>query len=190
VSWAVFPRLISYSPTLGTITHWFYKRRGFATGVATTASGIGGIMFSNVFGTLSNRIGFPWANRVLGFIFFCWFMISMLFIKLDYPQTNPVAARSTCTPSESQFHCHRRSRSRPDGRYQLLTFLRPIARRDRTLFLSAKVYLQRSNHPRPDYPRFDSRPPGPIQRHDCHWGRLHDLANATELPLHFLAFVS
>ncbi|KAF7586517.1 hypothetical protein BBP40_008762 [Aspergillus hancockii] len=77
------------SPALGTINHWFYERRGSPTGVATTAGGFGGIIFTNVFGVLSAQIRSPWAIRILRFIFFCCFIISMLFIKTRLPPNIP-----------------------------------------------------------------------------------------------------
>ncbi|KAE8379739.1 major facilitator superfamily domain-containing protein [Aspergillus bertholletiae] len=72
-------------PAFGTINHWFYKRRGLATGVSCTAGGIGGIIFTYIFGTLQDRIGFPWAARVLGFAFMCFFTVSMLLIRTRLP---------------------------------------------------------------------------------------------------------
>ncbi|KAE8387138.1 major facilitator superfamily domain-containing protein [Aspergillus alliaceus] len=64
-------------PSLGTINHWFYKRRGLTTGwvvrsATNTSGGIEGIIFTNLFGTLRDKIGFV----SLG----C-FSISMLFTR-------------------------------------------------------------------------------------------------------------
>ena len=35
-----------FTPSVATIGHWFNKRQGLATGLACTAGGIGGILFS------------------------------------------------------------------------------------------------------------------------------------------------
>ncbi|KAJ6161107.1 monocarboxylate permease [Penicillium chermesinum] len=56
------------TPSLGCVAHWFNKNRGLAIGVACTSGGIGGIIFTVIFGALSNRIGYPWTIRILGFI--------------------------------------------------------------------------------------------------------------------------
>ncbi|KKY35261.1 putative riboflavin transporter mch5 [Diaporthe ampelina] len=56
------------SPAYGTIAHFFNVRRGFATGIATTAGGIGGIVFPIMLQKLLPRLGFAWSTRILGFI--------------------------------------------------------------------------------------------------------------------------
>ncbi|PWY92148.1 MFS general substrate transporter [Aspergillus heteromorphus CBS 117.55] len=74
-----------YTPSAVCITHWFLQRRGLATGIATTAGGVGGIIFTNVFGVLSPQIGFPWTIRILGFMFIGSLTISLLFLKARLP---------------------------------------------------------------------------------------------------------
>ncbi|XRM37418.1 hypothetical protein ABZX51_000895 [Aspergillus tubingensis] len=74
-----------YTPSAACITHWFLKKRGLATGIATTGGGIGGIIFTNVFGILSNNIGFPWTIRILGFIFLASLMVSLLTLEARLP---------------------------------------------------------------------------------------------------------
>ncbi|GKZ29648.1 hypothetical protein AbraIFM66950_005929 [Aspergillus brasiliensis] len=74
-----------YTPSAACITHWFLKRRGLATGIAMTGGGIGGIIFTNVFGILSNKIGFPWTIRILGFIFLASLMVSLLTLEGRLP---------------------------------------------------------------------------------------------------------
>lgn len=58
------------SPAYGAIAHFFNVRRGFATGVATTAGGFGGIAFPLLLQHLlgENGVGFEWSCRILGFI--------------------------------------------------------------------------------------------------------------------------
>ncbi|KAJ4167523.1 hypothetical protein NW754_011340 [Fusarium falciforme] len=57
-----------FNPSLAAVGHWFYKRRAFATGLACTAGGIGGVAFPLVILYLSPKIGFPWAIRVIALI--------------------------------------------------------------------------------------------------------------------------
>ncbi|KAL4805919.1 major facilitator superfamily domain-containing protein [Aspergillus unguis] len=61
------------NPSISIINHWFYKKRAFATGIAVTSGGIGGIIFPIIFNALAPKAGFGWAVRTLGFItlFFC-----------------------------------------------------------------------------------------------------------------------
>lgn len=48
--------------------HYFYAKRGGATGLAMTGGSLGGIMFPLILEDLSPRIGFAWATRVVGLI--------------------------------------------------------------------------------------------------------------------------
>jgi MFS family permease len=57
-----------FTPSVSTIGHWFNKRQGLATGLACTAGGIGGILFSFITLYLAPKIGFPWTMRVIAFI--------------------------------------------------------------------------------------------------------------------------
>ncbi|OAA71809.1 Major facilitator superfamily domain, general substrate transporter [Akanthomyces lecanii RCEF 1005] len=57
-----------FNPSLAAIGHWFAKRRAFATGVACTAGGIGGIVFPLVILYLAPTVGFPWAMRVIALL--------------------------------------------------------------------------------------------------------------------------
>jgi len=71
------------APAYSAITHWFDKKRGFATGIATTAGGIGGIVFPLILQPLlaENGVGFPWACRILGFIMLGLSIPANLFIR-------------------------------------------------------------------------------------------------------------
>ncbi|PKS06167.1 hypothetical protein jhhlp_007484 [Lomentospora prolificans] len=75
------------APAYGAIAHFFNKRRGLATGVATTAGGLGGIVFPILLQFLlgENGVGFPWACRILGFIFVGLCIPSNLFIRSRLP---------------------------------------------------------------------------------------------------------
>ncbi|ERS98389.1 hypothetical protein HMPREF1624_05173 [Sporothrix schenckii ATCC 58251] len=56
------------TPAYACIAHFFNVRRGLATGVASTAGGIGGIVFPILLQQLLPRVGFAWSTRILGFI--------------------------------------------------------------------------------------------------------------------------
>jgi len=57
-----------WTSTIATIGHWFSARRGLATGIATTAGAIGGIIFPLMIQALIPRVGFAWTMRILGFV--------------------------------------------------------------------------------------------------------------------------
>lgn len=64
-----------FNPSLAAIGHWFHQRRAFATGLACTAGGLGGIAFPLIIIYLSPSIGFPWALRVIALI--CLLLLSV-----------------------------------------------------------------------------------------------------------------
>lgn len=73
------------SPAYGTIAHHFDKRRGFATGIASTAGGIGGIIFPIMMQRLLPQLGFAWSTRILGFIMLALAVPQNLWIKSRLP---------------------------------------------------------------------------------------------------------
>ncbi|KAH8693813.1 putative MFS monocarboxylate transporter [Talaromyces proteolyticus] len=54
-----------FTPAIAAIGHFFYERRGEATGIASTGGSLGGIVFPLVLEALFPRIGFAWATRVV-----------------------------------------------------------------------------------------------------------------------------
>lgn len=73
------------SPAYGTIAHHFNRRRGFATGIASTAGGIGGIVFPIMMQKLLPRLGFAWSTRILGFMLLALAVPANLWIKARLP---------------------------------------------------------------------------------------------------------
>jgi len=59
-----------FYPCLSAISHWFFKRRGFAISIAVAGSSLGGIFWPILMNNLFERkdIGFAWACRIAGFI--------------------------------------------------------------------------------------------------------------------------
>ncbi|KAK2038744.1 MFS general substrate transporter [Colletotrichum somersetense] len=64
-----------FNPSIATVGHWFYARRGLATGLATTGGVFGGIAFPLALNELFHRVGWPWAIRSIAFI--CLFCCAM-----------------------------------------------------------------------------------------------------------------
>jgi MFS family permease len=51
--------------SVGVVPQWFARRRSLANGVAAAGSGFGGLAYSLAAGALIERLGLPWAFRVL-----------------------------------------------------------------------------------------------------------------------------
>lgn len=73
------------SPAYGCIAHYFSVRRGFATGIATTSGGIGGIAFPLLLQHLFPKLGFAWTTRILGFILLVLSVPANLFLRSRLP---------------------------------------------------------------------------------------------------------
>ncbi|SPQ24636.1 00004d59-7eb0-44a9-884c-f07a5290b2b2 [Thermothielavioides terrestris] len=69
------------SPAYGAIAHFFNARRGLATGIATTAGGVGGVVFPILLRALLPGVGFAWSCRILAFIMLGLAVPSNLFIR-------------------------------------------------------------------------------------------------------------
>ncbi|KAI0156228.1 major facilitator superfamily domain-containing protein [Pestalotiopsis sp. NC0098] len=57
-----------FNPSLAAIGHWFQRRRAFATGLACTAGGLGGVGFPLIILYCAPHIGFAWAIRIIALI--------------------------------------------------------------------------------------------------------------------------
>ncbi|KAK1984981.1 major facilitator superfamily domain-containing protein [Colletotrichum cereale] len=57
-----------YIPSVAIIPQYFSARRALATGVATTGSSLGGVVYPLIVQGLLPRLGFPWAVRVFAFV--------------------------------------------------------------------------------------------------------------------------
>lgn len=71
------------APAYGAIAHYFDVRRGLATGIATTAGGVGGIVFPLLLQFLlgDDGVGFGWSCRILGFILLGLCALANVFIR-------------------------------------------------------------------------------------------------------------
>ncbi|KAF9926388.1 hypothetical protein FBU30_004020 [Linnemannia zychae] len=62
-------------------SQWFVQRRGMASGIGISGSGIGGLVFSVIIKKMNSTIGFRWCLRVLGIIIFCSMVVSGMLIR-------------------------------------------------------------------------------------------------------------
>lgn len=60
---------------------WFVRRRGMASGIAISGSGIGGLVFSVLIEKMNASIGYRWCLRVLGIVVFCSMMTTGILIR-------------------------------------------------------------------------------------------------------------
>lgn len=72
-------------PAYGVIAHFFKRRRGLATGLASTAGSIGGILFPIFLQAVLPRLGFAWSTRIIGFMLLFLSAIANLLIRSRLP---------------------------------------------------------------------------------------------------------
>lgn len=65
---------LAMTPLVGVVNHWFFVKRGNATGIATSGGSVGGLVIPLMLRHLYPRYGFQWAIRILAF-FCCGCMI-------------------------------------------------------------------------------------------------------------------
>jgi MFS family permease len=58
-----------FTPAFGAVSHFFFVKRGNATGIAAAGGSLGGIIFPLMLQKLFPMVGFAWATRIMGFIF-------------------------------------------------------------------------------------------------------------------------
>ena len=73
---------VSYGALLACIQKWFPHRRGFATGIATAAFGLGTVAFSPIIGTMLNSMTVSATLRTLSLVFLVVGLIACCFIQL------------------------------------------------------------------------------------------------------------
>jgi MFS family permease len=73
------------TPAYGCIAHFFSRRRGLATGIATTSGGVGGIVFPVLLQKLLPQLGFAWSTRILGFILLALAVPANLWLRTRLP---------------------------------------------------------------------------------------------------------
>ncbi|KAI9742105.1 MAG: hypothetical protein M1834_000495 [Cirrosporium novae-zelandiae] len=78
---------ILWTTGLATIGHWFYYKRAIATGLATSAGPIGGILFPILFEKLIPKIGFAWTVRTIGFICLAFGLMAITLMRPRLPPT-------------------------------------------------------------------------------------------------------
>ena len=70
---------------MSAVGHWFNVRRGFATGIASSAGGLGGVCFPLIILYIGPTMGFAWALRIIGILCFALCAVACLLLKTRLP---------------------------------------------------------------------------------------------------------
>lgn len=57
-----------FTPAIAAVGHWFYARRGLATGIAATGGAVGGLVYPMAIRKMLDELSFGWTMRVIGFV--------------------------------------------------------------------------------------------------------------------------
>ncbi|KAJ5535972.1 hypothetical protein N7513_009158 [Penicillium frequentans] len=76
---------VAFNPAISIVAHYFHRRRGLATGVASSGASCGGVVFPLLFQSVASRIGFAWATRVIALVDLVAFSIAILLIRSRLP---------------------------------------------------------------------------------------------------------
>jgi MFS family permease len=76
-----------FTPSIAAVGHFFYRRRGNATGIAAGGGAFGGIVFPLLLQSLTPKVGFAWSTRIMGFITLFLCIIANLLIRSRLPKS-------------------------------------------------------------------------------------------------------
>ncbi|KAK3938392.1 putative MFS monocarboxylate transporter [Diplogelasinospora grovesii] len=81
-----------FTPSVAAVGHFFKARRGFATGVATTAGSVGGVIFPLMLQRLFVQVGWAWAIRTLAFLCLAVTVVANFLIRSRLPPAKNASA--------------------------------------------------------------------------------------------------
>ncbi|EME83307.1 uncharacterized protein MYCFIDRAFT_203584 [Pseudocercospora fijiensis CIRAD86] len=74
-----------FTPGFAAIGHFFYVKRGTATGLAAAGGSLGGVIFPLMLQNLFPKVGWGWATRVQAFIFLLLLIVTNLLVRSRLP---------------------------------------------------------------------------------------------------------
>ena len=74
-----------FTPAFAAASHFFFVKRGNATGIAAVGGSLGGVIFPLALQQLFPKVGFEWATRIIAFIDVFCCIIACLLIKSRLP---------------------------------------------------------------------------------------------------------
>ncbi|GAA6064424.1 hypothetical protein JCM10212_001199 [Sporobolomyces blumeae] len=84
---------ILYAPVLLWLNSWWVDKRGLASGVVFSGTGLGGFAFPFLIGDLLDKYGFAWMCRTWACVTAVVFFASIIFLKPRVPLRKPVGPR-------------------------------------------------------------------------------------------------
>lgn len=76
----------AFNPSISIVAHYFHRKRGLATGIASSGASFGGLAFPLMFQSVSARLGFAWATRVIALVDLITFTFAIALIR---PRLHP-----------------------------------------------------------------------------------------------------
>lgn len=70
-----------FTPAVGSVQHWFLRRRGLATGMAISGGSVGGIVSPIIISALVPRIGFAWTMRAMALMMVPFVVVGTLLMR-------------------------------------------------------------------------------------------------------------
>ncbi|WAO96909.1 MFS domain-containing protein [Fusarium falciforme] len=86
-----------FTPAIAAVGHFFFQKRGIATGIAAGGGAIGGILLPLVLESLFDKIGFAWATRVVALIWLVSLGIACILMTSRLP-TKPFSKENILPP--------------------------------------------------------------------------------------------
>lgn len=74
-----------FTPAIAAVSHFFYKKRGIATGIAAGGGAVGGILVPLVLESLFEQVGFAWATRVIALVWLICLGVASIAITSRLP---------------------------------------------------------------------------------------------------------
>lgn len=74
-----------FTPSVTIIGHWFYKKRGLATGICASGGAVGGVVFPLVLIKIMPEIGYAWSIRVIALLDLVLCLIAICLMKTRLP---------------------------------------------------------------------------------------------------------
>lgn len=74
-----------FTPAISAIGHFFYVKRGTATGMAAAGGAVGGVIFPLMLQSLFPKVGWAWSTRIQGFIFLGLLVVTNLLVRSRLP---------------------------------------------------------------------------------------------------------
>ncbi|KAJ5948054.1 hypothetical protein N7466_001069 [Penicillium verhagenii] len=76
---------LAFNPAISIVAHYFRRRRGFATGIASSGASCGGVVFPLLFQSVASQVGFAWATRVIALVDLIAFGVAIILIRSRLP---------------------------------------------------------------------------------------------------------